>query len=67
MVTPEDYVKYYYFIPPTLPGNYTVNITVTPRTAGFYPSIYALRNDIINSNFNYKSLNYPNIIKKTYM
>ncbi|CDW90748.1 UNKNOWN [Stylonychia lemnae] len=66
MLTPEDYIKYYYFIPNSFPLNQTININVVPRTPGFYPSIYVLRNDIINGTVNFRNLNFPTITKRTY-
>ena len=66
MITDEDIVKYYYYIPPSMPYNYTATVTVTPRTAGFFPNIYALRQDLINGTINYKSLYFPTMNASTY-
>jgi hypothetical protein len=66
MQTSEDYVKYYYFVPPTTATNYTATVTVTPKTPGFFPSFYAQRNDLLNLTWNYKSLSFPSIRQNSF-
>ena len=40
MWTPNDYVKYYYLVPPAVNQNFTASITINSKTLGFQPLIY---------------------------
>lgn len=65
METPDDFIKYYYYLLPNAPLNYTANVTVTSLTPGFFPNMYIMRNDVINSSLNLNSLAYPTLLNFT--
>eukprot|EP00347_Sterkiella_histriomuscorum_P019514 403341342 len=64
--SPTDFIKYYYYLLPKLPANYTANLTINVLTPGFMPSFYLYRNDIINGTLFYERLQYANIMNSSY-
>ena len=63
MITPNEFVKYYYFLLPRTPANYSATVAVNALTDGFMPSIYLLRNDIINGSIQYENLKFPTMVQ----
>lgn len=65
MWTPSDFVKYYYYIPPSFITNYTVALNVFSKTPGFAPDIYIQRNDFVNVSVNDLMTVYPSMVNYT--
>ncbi|CDW71175.1 UNKNOWN [Stylonychia lemnae] len=61
MDTPQDFVKFYYYLLPKVGQNYTSSLTINVITPGFIPNIYLLKNDILNGSLIYSNLKYPTI------